>query len=384
MAGSRGRARPRGAGPVLTALAALLGCALVAACGQAPAATTGPPAAPAAAATTTTPVPATPAPAPATGATPTTAAPRITVVGQPPAATPTPTPPTRQRLVVHGVGDVNLDPDYIPALRARGFDHAWSGLDGLFAEDDLTVVNLECPVSTRGAPEDKDFTFRCDPAALPAARAAGVEVANLANNHSGDYGVDALLDSIAFAREAGIEPVGVGADEDAATTPAIIERGGWRIAVLGFGGVVPAADWLAGPTRPGMANGDDIPTMTAAVRAAAARADLVFVSIHWGAELDTEPRPEDVARAEAMIEAGADGVFGHHAHRLQPMTTHLDRPIAWGLGNFVWPTLSAAGSRTAVAQFVVEPDGAVRGCLLPAEIVSPGHPELTGPRTCPA
>ena len=127
-----------------------------------------------------------------------------------------------------------------------------------------------------------------------------------------------------------------------------------------------------------MANGDDIESMTAAVRAASAQADLVFVTIHWGMELDTRRRPDDVARAHAMIDAGADGIFGHHAHRLQPMDTYQGRPIAWGLGNFVWPTHSAAGSRTAVAQFVVEPDGSVAGCLLPAEITSPGHPELVG------
>jgi poly-gamma-glutamate capsule biosynthesis protein CapA/YwtB (metallophosphatase superfamily) len=299
-------------------------------------------------------------------------------------ASPLPAPRTRGRLVVHGTGDVNLDPAYVPALAAHGYDHAWSGLDGLFTTDDLTVVNLECPVSDRGAPVPKEFTFRCDPAALPAARAAGVDVANLANNHGGDRGPDALVDSVERVRGAGIAPVGAGANVRAATTPAIVERNGWRIAVLGFGGVVPAADWLAGRNRPGMANGDDVAAMTAAVRAAGEQADLVFVTVHWGVELDTRPRPEDVARAHALIDAGADGIFGHHAHRLQPLGFYRGRPIAWGLGNFVWPKMSEAGSRSAVAEFVVEPDGTVRGCLLPARIVSPGHPVLTGPRSCPS
>ncbi|MDN5934476.1 MAG: CapA family protein [Pseudonocardia sp.] len=316
-------------------------------------------------------------------------APAAEAVGPAPtsaAAAPSAVPeaPERQRIVVHGTGDVNLDPAYVPALRSNGYAHAWSGLDDLFAADDLTVVNLECPVSDRGTIVPKEFTFRCDPAALPAAREAGVEVANLANNHSGDYGPVALLDSVRHVRDAGIEPVGVGADVTEATRPAIVEVGGWRVAVLGFGGVVPSGDWLATDSRPGMANGDDIASMTAAVRAAAEQADLVFVSIHWGAELETEPQPGDVERARAMIDAGADGIFGHHAHRLQPIGEHAGRPIAWGLGNFVWPNFSPAGSRTAVARFVVEPDGTVTGCLLPAVIVSPGHPVLTGARDCGA
>ena len=289
--------------------------------------------------------------------------------------------PVRGRLVVHGTGDVNLDPGYIPALRGR-HDHAWSGLGGLFATDDLTVVNLECPVSRLGAIDPKAFNFRCDPAALPGAKAAGVDVANLANNHVRDFGPDAMLDSLTQLRAAGIAPVGVGPDLRAASAPATVEVRGWRIAVLGFGGVVPAADWLATPTRAGMASGDDTAAMVAAVREAAAVADLVFVTIHWGMELDSLPRPDDVARAHAMIDAGADGVFGHHQHRLQPMQTYRDRPIAWGLGNFVWPLLGPESARTAVARVEIEPDGAVRGCLLPARITSPGRPELTGARTC--
>jgi poly-gamma-glutamate synthesis protein (capsule biosynthesis protein) len=194
------------------------------------------------------------------------------------------------------------------------------------------VINLECPVSQRGTLVPKEFNFRCDPAALPAARAAGVEVANLANNHSGDYGPVALLDSVELVRDAGIVPVGVGADVEEANTPAVVEVGGWTVAVLGFGGVVPAPDWLATDSRPGMADGDDIEAMTEAIRRADEGADLVFVSIHWGKELDTEPQPEDVERAEAMIDAGADGIFGHHSHRLQPLGEHAGRPIAWGPG----------------------------------------------------
>jgi hypothetical protein len=290
----------------------------------------------------------------------------------------------RGTLVVHGTGDVNLDPSYIPALRTRGYEHAWTGLGGLFTDDDLTVVNMECPVSDRGTIVPKEFNFRCDPGALPAAQAAGVDVANLANNHSGDFGPDALLDSLGRLRSAGIAPVGVGENLRAASTPAVVERDGWRIAVLGFGGVVPAADWLAGPSRPGMASGDDTAAMVAAVRAAGEVADLVFVTVHWGVELDTRPRADDVARAHALIDAGADGVFGHHSHRLQPLDSYRGRPIAWGLGNFVWPSLSEAGSRSAVAEFVVTPDGAVTGCLLPVRITSPGHPELVGARSCPA
>lgn len=303
-----------------------------------------------------------------------------TTTGPPPA--PTTTSPARGELVIHGTGDVNPDTSYIPALAEHGHEHAWSGLGGLFQEDDLTVVNLECTPSALGEALDKEFVFRCDPGALPVMRDAGVEVANLANNHSGDHGPEALLDGRANLESSGVAPVGVGRDAAEATTPAIFELNGWRVAVLGFGGVVPAWGWLAGEERPGMADGDTTETMVAAVEAASARADLVVVTIHWGVERDQKPRSEDRERAQALVEAGADVIFGHHPHRLQPLEMVEGAPVAWSLGNFVWPNLSRESSTTAVARVVVAPDGGIEACLVPAFISSPGRPEITGDPTC--
>lgn len=297
-----------------------------------------------------------------------------TVINRPETTEP---PVPKSRIVIHGVGDVNLDPSYIPALATNGYDHAWTGLDGLFATDDLTIVNLECAASDLGEREFKQFTFRCALDALDDMAAAGVEVANLGNNHSQDYGTQALVDSRRNLRAVGVEPVGAGKDLGQATKPAIFDVGGWRVAVVGFGGVVPEEKWLATTTRPGMASGDDIPTMVAAVEAADELADLVFVTIHWGTERDAEPRQEDIERAHAMIDAGADGIFGHHQHRLQGLDVYEGKPIAWGLGNFVWPRLSDVSATTAIAEFVVEADGTIEARLIPAFIETDGRPVIT-------
>ncbi len=290
--------------------------------------------------------------------------------------TTTTTEAPKGRLVISGVGDTNLDPNYISAFRSKGYEYAFSGLQDIFLEDDLTIVNLECAAATVGRPLDKAFTFNCDLDALPVMRAAGVEVANLGNNHSGDWGEEALVETRANVEAAGIAAVGTGANAAEAHEPAIFDINGWTIAVLGFGGVVPWQDWIATEDDPGMADGDTIATMVAAVEAADEVADLVFVSIHWGVELDTKPRREDIERAQAMIDAGADGIFGHHPHRLQPLEFYDGKPIAWSLGNFVWPKLSQAGATTAVAQFIVEPDGTIEACLIPTFIESSGHPVL--------
>jgi poly-gamma-glutamate synthesis protein (capsule biosynthesis protein) len=285
-------------------------------------------------------------------------------------------------LVIQGTGDVAVDPDYIPALAEEGWDHAWSGLDGLFLEDDLTVINLECTPSDIGTPLDKAFVFRCPTEALPSIRANGIEVANMGNNHAGDFGKEALVDGRESLIAVGIGAVGAGRNFEEAGAPALFDLGGWTVAVVGFGGVAPNDGWYATADSPGMRSGDDTDSMVDAVVAADELADLVVVTVHWGFELDTSPRQDDIDRAAAMIEAGADIIFGHHSHRMQPLEMVDGAAVFWSLGNFVWPHNSVASATTAVARAVVSPEGVVDACLIPAYIETHGHPVLTGEATC--
>lgn len=354
-------------------LAILLGCLLVGAAAfvvwGAEGATDG---------TTTTPqAPAALAPTTSTSATSTTTASTSTT-----SPTTTTTQPEKGWLVIQGTGDVAVDPDYIPTLADEGWDHAWSGLDGLFLEDDLTVINLECVPSDIGTPLDKDFAFRCPTETLSSVKANGIDVANLGNNHSGDYGKEALVDGRDNLIAAGIGAVGAGRHADEAAEPALFEINGWKVAVIGFGGVAPSPSWYATADAPGMRDGDDTPSMVEAVKAAKAVADIVVVTIHWGRELDTTPRADDVERADAMIEAGADIIFGHHPHRMQPVEMVDGAAVFWSLGNFVWPHNSVASATTAVARAVVAPDGTVEACLIPAYIETHGHPVLRGEASC--
>ncbi len=295
-----------------------------------------------------------------------------------------PLPPEPRRLVISGTGDVNLDPTFVRTFAEKGYEHAWTGLGGVFHTDDLTIVNLECSASNLGTPWDKPYTFRCDPDALPSMADAGVDVANLANNHSIDYGFEAMLDARQNLLATGIVPVGAGKDAAEAYAPALFEINGWTVAVLGGGGVGPeTGSWTAGEDRPGITNGDSAEAMTAAIRAADRVADLVIVSIHWGEQGATTPRAFEIGLAEAFIDAGADGIFGHHQHRLNPLGWYQGKPIAWGLGNFVWQAYPEQAKRTAIARFVFEPDGTISACLVPVVIEETGHPVIQTPDPTP-
>lgn len=308
----------------------------------------------------------------------------------------TPSPPvvgrSRERIVIHGVGDIALCNCFHDAFRLAGYDHAFSGMRGLFRRDALTIGNLECTPAEGGRPlSDKPQSIRCDVAALPTMAAHGFDVAALANNHSADFGFDLVAPGRANVAAAGLHPVGAGSDLAEANRPAFFERGGWTIAVVAFSGVTgltysaryPKGEdlvnpWFATDTTPGVAPAS-FPNMEEVVSALDAIVDIVIVSLHQG-EYNETRRPTDleVRRAHALIAAGADAVIAHHHHRLLPFEYFQGRPIFWGMGNFVWSARGREYDVTAVAEIVVEPDGIITGRLIPAIIATHGHPVLQG------
>jgi poly-gamma-glutamate capsule biosynthesis protein CapA/YwtB (metallophosphatase superfamily) len=307
---------------------------------------------------------------------------------------PSPIRDGKGRLVIHAVGDLNFDPSEIPDFAGGDFSQAWSALDGLFQRDDLTLANLECDPSGLGTVmSDKPFSFRCPVAALGSMRAAGIDVASMGNNHSGDYGAEGLLDGRANLAAAGLNPVGAGADLAQADQAAFFEVQGWTVAVLGFSAVSGIAydwpytpddhanlrsRWFATDQRAGVAPAT-IANMAAAVAAVRPNADLVLVMLHQGVFNETlHPFADEVERAHALIDAGADIVFAHHHHRVLPLEEYHGHPIFYGLGSFVFPRYDPIRNLSAVAEVVVSPDGAITARSIPAYIQASGHPILLG------
>lgn len=205
------------------------------------------------------------------------------------------------------------------------------------ASADVTLLNLETPITGRGRPEPKRYLFRTDPRAVTALRAAGVDAVSLANNHTLDYGRDGLADTIAAARAGDLGVFGAGRDADAAFTPWRTTVRGVRIAVFGFSQVDDlAASWAATPTGAGLAMAFDEDRAAAAVTAARRDSDLVVVMPHWGTEGAPCPNQAQQEFAHRLVEAGADVIVGAHAHVLQGTTRIGGGFVAYGLGNFLW------------------------------------------------
>ncbi|WP_051218503.1 CapA family protein [Nocardioides insulae] len=210
---------------------------------------------------------------------------------------------------------------------------------------DLTVGNLEMTLSTDGAPTQGDDSFGSGPAVLGPLRRAGFDALSLANNHSGDYGRRAMLDTVARIRESPIVPFGVGRDLVAASRPAYLRVGGTTFALLGFNaiGETPRATSTdAGalgvrmPPRTGPLVRADLAHLARVIRQADRQADAVIVLPHWGTQYTHEPEPIQRAVSRRLVAAGADLVVGGHPHWVQGVESVRGVPVVHSLGNFVF------------------------------------------------
>ena len=254
------------------------------------------------------------------------------------------------------------------------------GRRGTLRAADVTVGNLETSISTRGVAVVKQYTFRGPPHALPAmARLAGFDVLTLANNHTGDYGPAALLDTIHHVRAAGMKTIGAGANESLAMRPAVVEAGGLRVAFLGFSDINPLG-FSATSTTPGTARADPEAIMRA-VRAARRHADVVVCFMHWGVELHGAPDSRQGQIASACIGAGAQVVLGAHPHVLGPVLRPTSRTlVAWSLGNFVFPSSGVTARTPSSNCGSTHAACAATGCSPPDRRLPPAAPSVSGAR----
>jgi poly-gamma-glutamate synthesis protein (capsule biosynthesis protein) len=200
-------------------------------------------------------------------------------------------------------------------------------------EADVFVLNLECCISDRGEPWPdplKPFFFRAPPRAVETLVHLGVDCVSLANNHALDFGPDALLDTLDLLDDAGIVTVGAGVDVGAARAPALLERHGFRLAVLGLGD--HPAEYAAGD-GPGIAFADlwhGVPGWLVSALAGA-EADAVLLSPHWGPNMTPGP-VRHVRRAAAELSAaGATLIAGHSSHVFHG----VQGPVLYDLGDFL-------------------------------------------------
>jgi poly-gamma-glutamate synthesis protein (capsule biosynthesis protein) len=276
---------------------------------------------------------------------------------------------TNQKPIILGfAGDVNLDEASYPVAK---YDAEKKGILGVLSSDlieemnnaDIMMLNNEFAYSTRGIKTpDKSYTFRANSSRVGILSEMGVDIVSLANNHTLDYGPDALTDTFDTLDNAGIDYVGAGENMDRAKAPIYRTLGNKKIAYVAASRVVFSMDWYANDTRLGMVGTYDPTLILESIKEAEANSDFVIVFVHWGVERNDHPEKYQRTLAKQYIDAGADAVIGCHPHVMQGIEFYEGKPIAYSLGNF-W--FNNSSKESGMFKLYLDPEGTVRTQILP-------------------
>ena len=222
-------------------------------------------------------------------------------------------------ITITAVGDCTLGGD-IPSGNYRNFedyakqygpDYFFENVRGLFEQDDLTIVNLEGPLTnSEDIRSGRTFNFRGHPEYVQILSGSSVEIANVANNHALDFGQTGLDETAQVLTSAGI---GVSGFKRVYTT----EIKEIKVCSVGF------TEWAYSEDQ-----------IVRAIQSVRDDCDLLIVSVHWGEEKEYEPLRSQRELGRAMVDAGADIIIGNHSHVYGGVEKYNGKYIIYSLGNF--------------------------------------------------
>lgn len=258
-------------------------------------------------------------------------------------------PETTPPVTLVAVGDVMLSRYVARVVREQAdTGYPFHQVRWLLQSSDITLGNLENPLTPGREIKVPEMVLRADPEMASALYEAGFTVMSLANNHVPDFGHKGVMDTLYHLTEAGILAVGAGNHEASAYAPCYEEIRGTTFAFLSFCSDVFLPPGYAAESHPGVALIHE-EKMTAAIAAAAEKADVVVVSLHAGTEYAPEPDDTQVQAARLAVDAGADLVIGTHPHVIQPYEVYQGKVIYHSLGNFVFDQLWSEETRRGLA-----------------------------------
>lgn len=188
------------------------------------------------------------------------------------------------------VGDVMLGRDVHPTSETFAF------LTTYLSAADLALANLESPLTDSPIQTGSPYALCAPPGNVRYLMEAGFDLLTIANNHSLDCGREGMLDTQTTLTESGLGFIGPDSE------PVYRSINGLRLAFLAFDAV----------------SGFDLETAVQQVKSAREAGALAVVAMHWGVEYQSGPSASQMEVAEALANAGAVLIWGHHPHVLQP------------------------------------------------------------------
>lgn len=275
------------------------------------------------------------------------------------------------RASVAFVGDTTQSDIFGESTLWRGTDYPFGDVAEIFRGADLAFVNLETSVSDRGESEKPEgYGFRTDPALLEVYTNAGIDLVSCANNHTRDYGMDALSDTFLNLSKSGLRYIGAGENLAEAEKLEIFELNGIKAGFTACNMINMNPTWYAGEDHAGLMCVDfaDCGDYLKKIEDYDKKCDVLFVSVHWGIEYSNAETDEQREFAHMLCDSGADIILGHHPHVLQPIEEYNGSVIFYSLGNFLFYKMDDDAGKTALFKIEIDRNGFVSGRLYPVFI----------------
>ncbi|KKQ99116.1 MAG: PGA biosynthesis protein CapA [Parcubacteria group bacterium GW2011_GWC1_39_12] len=185
---------------------------------------------------------------------------------------------------------------------------------------DIIGLNLEGPIveMDRSKCQKKAYNFQFASTTPELLISAGINMVNIANNHSYDCFSAGFKSTKQYLSEAGIPYMGDSEVEKSYFLKTIDSK---RFAFVGMDQTVSPAS---------------IPNYYPLIQKLKSENDFVIVNIHWGTEYELGKTEAQVLIAHKLIDAGADVIFGHHPHVVEPVEIYNGGVVFYSLGNFVF------------------------------------------------
>lgn len=237
-------------------------------------------------------------------------------------------------ITVSALGDVALGQDwrfkptdafdYVFEKQNGDYSYFFKNVVDILSKDDLTIANLETSLCTQTKTAEKydygnNYWFKGRPEFANILKAGNVEVANLANNHTYDYGQAGYDETINALKDAGVEYFGY-------SDVLYKEVKGIKVGMVGFNQL--------GNYEQGLDMDEFKDEVTSMLKDMRGKCDFLIANFHWGKEYKYQQNETQTELGHLAVDMGADLVIGNHPHVLQPVEEYKGRYIIYSLGNF--------------------------------------------------
>lgn len=279
-----------------------------------------------------------------------------------------PKPSNAQQLTLAVAGDVLFARGIAKVVQKEGDNKLFDGIKAILKKADLSACNLECVLSSRGESRRLKYIFRAPTKYAKVLKDAGFNIAVLANNHTMDFGRDAMLDTKIALEKQSITAVGAGKNRADVSRVKVIEKKGIKIGLLAYNdialmGISPLDD------KPSVLNLRD-DSMPSEIKAAKTKCDVLVVFYHWGLEYMKQPTQRQITLAKSAIDSGADLIIGCHPHVIQKTMIYKNKPIAFSTGGCLWDSKIFGSNKSEILIFDITKKTITLKSKIPIKIIN--------------